>query len=60
MTVKYVHDITRSVCNRNQAKQALQRHPVCIDESDHNYILEKLNVDKMNYKRNISGNGDEE
>ena len=60
MALKYFHYIFISIFNRNQAKQALQRHPVCIDESDHNYILEKLNVDKMNYKRNISGNGDEE
>ena len=40
--VEYVHDIPRSICNRNQSKQDLQRHPICLNDSDHNYILEKI------------------
>ena len=47
MTEKFVHDVPRSVCNINQAKHALQRHPICLTESDNNYILEKLNIEKQ-------------
>ena len=43
--VKYVHAILRSFCKRNQSKQDLQRHLIRPTESDHNYILEKLNAD---------------
>ena len=39
VAVKYVHDIPRSIFNRNQAKQDLQRHPIFITDSDHNDIL---------------------
>ena len=39
MVVKYVHDIPKNVCNRIQTKKSLQIHPICFNDSDHNYIL---------------------
>ena len=38
---KCVHGITKNVYNRNQAKQALQRYPICLTDSDNNYIIEE-------------------
>ena len=55
MVVKYVQYITRSVCNRNKSKQALQIHPVYLTEYDHDYILDEIgNIDKIEYEGNIS------
>ena len=61
MEVKDVHDITRSVCNRNKAKQSFQKHPICLNESDINYILKVIEYrDKTDYERNLNVDGDEE
>ena len=55
MLVKDVHDITISVFNRNQAKQDLQRHAIYLNDSDHNYNIEKyICRDKIGYERNMS------
>ena len=60
VAVKYVHDIPRSGCNRNQAKQDLQRHPIGLTDSDHDYIPEETERRvKIEYKRNIRDDGDE-
>ena len=42
MIVKDVHDITKIICNRNHAKQTLQRHPICLTDSYHDYIIEEI------------------
>ena len=42
VTVKYVHDIPKSICNRNNKKQDLRKHPICLTDSDHDYILEEI------------------
>ena len=61
MAVKHVHDIPRIICNRNQTKQNLQRHPVCLTDSDHEYILEEIEYRyKIEYEPNINNYGDEE
>ena len=55
MLVKDVHCIPGSICNRNQAKQDLQRHYIFLTESYHGYILDEIGCrDKIEYKRNIS------
>ena len=36
------HAITRSACNRAQAKQSISRHPICLTDSGYDYILNKL------------------
>ena len=36
------HTIPTSVCYRTQAKKAISRHPICLTDSDHDYILEEI------------------
>ena len=33
--------IPTSICYRTQAKKAISRHPICLTDSDYDYILEK-------------------
>ena len=42
MVVKDVHNIPRKVCNRTQAKQYLKRYHICLTDSDHDYIIDKI------------------
>ena len=35
------HRIPKSVCNRTQAKKSISRHPICLTDSDYDYILEE-------------------
>ena len=37
--VTYFHDIPKSVCNRTQAKKSISRYPICLTDSDYDYIL---------------------
>ena len=41
-----IHNISKSVCNRKQAKKAISRHPICLTDYDYYYILEKMVVRK--------------
>ena len=53
--VKYIQDMPISVFNRNQAQQDLQRYPICITDSDNDYIIdENLRWDKISYEIYIS------
>ena len=61
MAVKDVHDILRSVYNRNQEKKALQKHHIFLTDYDHSYTLEYIELrEKNEYEINIRGDGDEE
>ena len=61
MVLKYVHDITRNNCNRNQEKQDLLRQLKCLTDSDHDYILEEVeHRDKNLYRINVSLEDEEE
>ena len=61
VAVRDVHGITRSVCNRNQAKKYLQRHHICLTYSDRDYIIDEIGCrDKIEYEINISIKYDEE
>ena len=60
-TVKYVHDIPKIICNRNIAKQALWKHPICLTDYDHDYILEEIeHREKIELEINSRDDGDEE
>ena len=53
--VKDIHDIPKSICNRNHAKQALQKHTLCLTYSDHDYILEQIeHGDKIDLKKSMN------
>ena len=32
----------KSICNRTQAKKPISRHPICMTDSDYDYILEEI------------------
>ena len=38
----YIHDTPKSFCNRTQSKNAISRHPICLTDSDCDYILEAI------------------
>ena len=42
VAVKYVHGIPKIFCNRNNAKQALQKHPLFMTDSNNDYNLEEI------------------
>ena len=41
VALKDVRDIPKSICNRNNTKQALRNYPIFLTDSDHGYILEE-------------------
>ena len=51
------HDLHRSkkpkiVCNKNQARKAIQGYPICLTDYDHDFILYEIKLrDKMEYER---------
>ena len=42
VVVKYVHNITKNIYNINNKGEALLKHPLCMTDSDHDYILEEI------------------
>ena len=36
------HALTEIVCTRTQAKQIISRQPICLTDSDYDYILEEI------------------
>ena len=50
--VKDVDDIPKIIYNINQAKKTLRKHTICLNDSDHDYILEEIkNREIMNLKK---------
>ena len=40
--IKNVVESPRSLCNKKQACQDLQRQKICISDADHDYTLDKI------------------
>ena len=40
--IRYVQDIPKNLCSRNQAKKAIQRHPIIMTDADYDYILDEI------------------
>ena len=39
----------------------MQKYPICLTDADCDYILDEIELqDKIQFERNVSGNGDEE
>ena len=48
------HAIPPSVCTRTQSEKAISRHPVCLTDSDYDYILEEIGRrDKIEFERDV-------
>ena len=41
-TIKYVADTPISLRNKKQARKNVKRHPMCISDADHDYILDEI------------------
>ena len=61
VAVKYVHYVPKSIHNINNTKIDLQKHPICLTDSDHDYILGEIeHRNKIELERNLRDDGDEE
>ena len=48
------HAIPTSIFSRTQAKKAISRQPICLSDSDYDYILEEIGCrDKIEFERNV-------
>ena len=48
------HAITKSICTSTQSKTSISRHPVCLTDSDYDYILEKIGRrDEIEFERDV-------
>ena len=52
--VTYFHTIHTSVCTSTQAKKSISRQPICLTDSDYDYILEEIGrQDKIEFERDV-------
>ena len=59
--VTYFHAIPKSVCTRTQAKKAITRQPVCLTDSEYNYILEEIGCrEKIGFEIDVEVYSDDE
>ena len=50
----YFHSIPTSVCTRIQAKKSISRKPICLTDSDYDYILKEIGrQDKIEFERDV-------
>ena len=42
ITIKYVQEISKNLCNRIQAKTIIQRHPIIMTDADYDYTLDEI------------------
>ena len=48
------HAIHTSVCSRTQAKKSISRQPICLNDANHDYILEEIGCwDKIDFEREV-------
>ena len=60
ITIRYVQDIPKNVCNRIQEKNA-QKHHISMTDAGYDYILDRIErLEKKEFERNVSVNSDEE
>ena len=49
--IKYVAEVTRSVCNKKQSHQDFQRQPICISDAYHDCIIDDYERRIQNYDK---------
>ena len=53
--------IPKSVCNRTQVEKSISRHPICLTDSEYDYILEEIGCwEKIDFERDVEFYSDEE
>ena len=59
-TVTDFHAIPKSVCTRTQAKKAISGQPVCLTDSDYDYILKEIGLqEKIEFERDVEFDSDD-
>ena len=59
--ITIIHYIPKTVCNRTQARKAISRHPICLTDSDYDYILKEIYCqDKIEFERYLKVLSDDE
>ena len=60
-TITDFHAIPKIACTMTQLKKAISRHPVCLTDSDYDYILEEIGRrDKIEFERDVEVHSDTE
>ena len=55
MKLTEVKQIHKSVWNRNQSHKAIQGYPICLTDSDHDFILDEIrHRDTIEYQKYMS------
>ena len=61
ITIIYVQDIPKNLCNRIQSNKSIQIHPIIMTDTDYDYILDEIECrEKNEIEINVSGNSDKE
>ena len=42
--LRYVQDIPKKLCGRDEAKKSIQIHPIIMTDADYDYILDKIEL----------------
>ena len=42
LIIRYLQDIPKKICGRNEAKNSIQRHPIIMTDADYDYILDEI------------------
>ena len=59
--IRYIQDIPKNICSRNEAKEAIQRHTIIMNDADYDYIMDEIERrEKIEFTQNISVYSDDE
>ena len=52
--VTYLHTVTTRLCTRKKANKSISIQPICLSDSDYDYILEEIGRrDKIEFERDV-------
>ena len=61
ITIRYVHDIPKSVCNRIKENKSIKINTISTTDDDYNYIMDEIeHCEEIECERNVSVTSDEE
>ena len=40
--IRYVQDIPKKLCSRNEAEKEIQGHPIIVTNADYEYIMDEI------------------
>ena len=56
-----IQDTPKNVCNMIQETKSIQRHTICLTDTDYDYIWYKIDSQENTYfERTLSGNSDKQ